>query len=52
MTYCYSMYKDGCPPEKGYPLPENITWKHIQDMVGKNKNAKFLQNGISATDVV
>ena len=49
------MYKDGHPPEKGYPLPADIGWQHIQDLVNKNnknKQAKFLQNGISATDVV
>jgi len=46
------MYKDGCPPEKGYPLPANIIWRNMHEIVGKNKHPKFLQNGISATDVV
>jgi hypothetical protein len=52
ITLCYSMYKEGAPPEKGYPMPKDIEWMPMQDLVGKKGRAKFINNGISATDVV
>ena len=52
IPYCYSLYKHGAPPEKGYPQPKDIEWSPIQDLVGKKGRPKFVNQGLSATDCV
>lgn len=56
MVYCHSLYRDGSPPEKGYPLPAEIEWMHMKDITAlsgdPNDRAKFISDGISATDCV
>lgn len=47
-----AMYKTGEIPRKGYQDPAKTDWVNIEDIIGKNETAQFVDDGVASDDCI